>query len=151
MESGGKKEYQTDYAEVWQDVVSRKHLLFSVIIGIGLGLSSYLLAYVVISRITPATSEDLMKGYALFFGAGACVVVGIICSFMFKPKRLVSEGDYHEEQILEALKDEGISVSDELSALEELPERVRAELKEVGAYSSFTQVLMKALADKEES
>lgn len=131
----------SDLAEVWQDVVSRQHLLLSVIIGTGLGLSCYLIAYAVISRVTPATSQDLMKGYALFFGVGACVVAGIVCSLLFKPKRIVTEGEYHEAQLLEALKDEGVPAADELAALKQLPKNVRAELEELGAYDRFVEVL----------
>ena len=65
------KQEPTDFAEVWQDVVSKQHLLLSTTIGVALGMACYLQAYATICGLKSAIPEDLIKGYALFFGSVA--------------------------------------------------------------------------------
>jgi hypothetical protein len=132
---------RTDLAEVWQDVVSKRHLLLSVIIGVVLSLGGYIGGYSLFSKLNPSLNVDLIKGYALFLGIGGCMIAAFVCCVLFKPKRILTEMVSEEKQVLEALKEEDISVNEELAALKSLPPEVRKELEDVGAYQRLIEIM----------
>jgi hypothetical protein len=134
----------SDLAEVWQDVVSRKHLGISVVLGIVLGMGGYFLGIWLIRAMSPAISLDLLKGYALFFGVGSCLFAAAIACILFKPKRVISEATAETHQFLEALQDQqdqNIAVKDELAALRSLPQQIKRELEDVQVYDRLVQIL----------
>ena len=129
------------FAEVWYDVVSPRHLLISIFIALVLGLTSYVVGRHVLRSLFPNLSTELVGGYALFLGVAGCVVAGLVAGILFKPKRILVEATVDETQILDVLREEGMTTEEEIVALEALPENVRAELKEVGAYDRILRIL----------
>jgi len=134
-----------DLAEVWQDVVSKRHLTISVGLGISLGLACYFLGLFLLKNLNPELKIDLARGYALFFGVGGCIIAAFIAGYFFKPKRILLETATSEDQILEALREEKISVSDELEALKTLPNVIKRELEDVQVYGKLIEILEKEL------
>jgi uncharacterized membrane protein YeaQ/YmgE (transglycosylase-associated protein family) len=139
-ETDGGKAY-SDLAEVWQDVVSRRHLAISVVFGIVLGMGGYFFGIWLLRTMNFALKPDLLKGYALFFGVGGCVLAAIIACIQFKPKRIISEATAETDQFLEALREQNISVKDELAALKSLPPVIRRELEDVKVYDRLVEIL----------
>jgi hypothetical protein len=131
----------SDLVEVWQDVVSRKHLAISVVLGIILGMGGYLFGIWLIRAMNPAIKPDLLKGYALFFGVGGCLLAAIIACIWFKPKRVISEASAEKDQFLDALREQNIAVSDELAALKSLPLEIKRELEDVQLYDRLVEIL----------
>lgn len=131
----------SDLAEVWQDVVSRKHLAISVVLGIVLGMGGYFLGIWLIRAMNPAISLDLLKGYALFFGVGGCLFAAAIACILFKPKRVITEATAETAQFLEALLEQNIAVKDELAALRSLPQEIKRELEDVQVYDRLVEIL----------
>lgn len=73
-----KTEDHSEYVEVWEDVVSIKDLVISLIICSIMTLGAYLLA-----------PNDPPK--PLFFGLSGALIGFIVCSVIIKPKRNLIE------------------------------------------------------------
>lgn len=131
----------SSFAEVWYDVVSPRHLLISVVMGLVLGLVSYVGGRHVLAASFPGLRSELVGGYALFLGVGGSVFAGVLAGLWFKPKRVLVESTTNETQILDLVHEEGMSADEEIAALENLPERVKQELQEVGAYDMLLRAL----------
>jgi len=58
----GVKTTESDLAEVWGDVISKRHLLRSVVLGITLSLSSYVAGYHALIRFASPSDEALTRG-----------------------------------------------------------------------------------------
>ena len=146
----GVKTTESDLAEVWGDVISKRHLLRSVVLGITLSLSSYVAGYHALIRFASPSDEALTRGYALFLGVGGCLAAAIIACLLYQPKRVLSEMYSADEQIFEALKEEGISIEEELAGLRALPADVRRELEDVQVYDRLIRLLETARATEAE-
>lgn len=78
MEEKVNKNAQGELAEVWGDVVRVKELLLSLLICTVGSLGGYLIA-------PPEPPKPL------FFGLAGVIIAFFICSFLFKPKRIIKE------------------------------------------------------------
>ncbi|WP_156290315.1 hypothetical protein [Oceanobacillus salinisoli] len=67
---------KADNIEVWEDVVNIRDLVISMMICSGAALGGYLIA--------PNESQQ-----PLLFGLGGVVIGFIVCSIIFKPKRIL--------------------------------------------------------------
>lgn len=76
VEKGAKNQY----IEVWEDIVSIRDLVFSLLICAVTTLSAYLLA-------------PNISSVPLFSGLFGSLVGFIICSFLFKPKRNLKQAE----------------------------------------------------------
>lgn len=132
---------RADFAEVWQDVVSKRHLAISVTLGIVLEIISYLSGLWLVQAINPSIKPDLLRGYALFFGVAGCLLAAGIACYRFKPKRIISEATAEAGQFLEALREQNIAVKDELAALKSLPPEIKRELEDVEVYDRLVEIL----------
>jgi len=141
MSAESQTEGRDDLVEIWQDVVSTRHLLWSVGLGIVLGMGGYVGGHYLLDAVKPDLDVQLAKGYALFSGVGGCLLASVIACVLFKPKRVLTSAVVEDQQILEALKDEGISPEEELQALRTLPTNVKRELEEVGVYDQMVRIL----------
>lgn len=63
---------------IWSDVVDLKHLIISILVCTITTMGAFFLA------------DPTNKTMGLFFGLGGAVLGFLICTFMFKPKRVVT-------------------------------------------------------------
>ncbi|MGM1029130.1 MAG: hypothetical protein ACQEWM_04550 [Actinomycetota bacterium] len=123
------------YLEVWGDTVDGRHLLYSILIGVGLGTPAYLLAVWLFGQadgIAPALS----KSYALLVGLAACVLTAVVNAKLFPPKRILVDAD-DEPGSREVAMD---SIEQEFGPLgdpDELPAAVLREVRELGLYEDL--------------
>lgn len=125
---------QTRLLEVWGDTVDSRHLVLSIVLGVGLGAPVFLLAEWGFAQTDVA--EGLQRSYALLAGIGACVVAAVIAARLFAPKRTVVIGSATEGSRQEAMD----AIEAEVGPLgdpDELPERLIAEVKALGLYDDL--------------
>ncbi|NKY58182.1 hypothetical protein [Nocardia flavorosea] len=129
--SGGE---HPQYLEVWGDTVVGRHLAVSVVIGIGVSLAALLLSDWAFSSFV--ANESLAEAYALLVGIAGCVVAGVICGRMFRPKRIVvtdASEDVAVGEVIAALREERQG----LGSLDDLPDHTRRELEDLGLQPRF--------------
>jgi len=126
---------QRQLVEVWGDTVDVKHLAWSIILGIGISLPAFLLASRWLSSLV--SSPDLARAYAMLAGLGGCVLAGVLCAVIFKPKRIVVEGatadPFWRQQVLSQLHEQ----TGDLGRVADLPPGVVQEMKELQIYDLF--------------
>ena len=120
--------------EVWGDTADAAHLAWSIVIGIGISLSVFLLAN---RLLAGSASANLARAYAMLAGLGGCVLSGIICAVLFKPKREVIEGaavdPFWRQEVLVKLAEQYA----DLGSVADLPPAVVQEMKELEIYELF--------------
>ncbi|WP_280398783.1 hypothetical protein [Nocardia carnea] len=122
------------YLEVWGDTVVGRHLAVSVVVGIGVSLAALLVSERVFSAFV--TNDSLADAYALLVGIAGCVVAGVICGRLFRPKRIVvtdASEDIAVGEVIATLREERQG----LGSLDELPEHTRRELDDLGLRARF--------------
>ena len=120
--------------EVWGDTVDQRHLVLSIVLGVGLGAPVFLLAEWGFAQTDVAAG--LQRSYALLAGIGACIVAAVIAARLFAPKRTVVIGSGAEGSRQEAMD----AIEAEIGPLgdpDELPERLRAEVQALGLYDDL--------------
>ncbi|MCH1881698.1 hypothetical protein [Agrococcus sp. ARC_14] len=125
------------YLEVWGDTVDGRHLLYSILIGVGLGTPAYLLAAWLFGQ-AEGIDQTLSKSYALLVGLAACVLTGVVSARLFPPKRILVEAD-DEPGSRDVAMD---SIEQEFGPLgdpDELPAAVLREVKELGIYEDLAR------------
>ncbi|MGQ3673854.1 hypothetical protein ACT6QG_15825 [Xanthobacter sp. TB0136] len=137
---------ETDLAEVWGDIVSRRQLAISLVIGGAVSIAFYFTALRLLTGIgsTPAIDRAL----AMLVGIVGCLVGGFICAQIFKPKRHLSEdadgSDAWRMEILQQIESEEGEIGDARA----LPAVVQQEMKEVGLFDLFDQYHQNQLKQK---
>ncbi len=137
---------ETDLAEVWGDIVSRRQLAISLIIGGAVSIAFYFAALRLLAGAgaTPAIDRAL----AMLVGIVGCIVGGFICSRLFKPKRYLSEdatgSDAWRMEIVQQIEAEEGEIGDARA----LPPVVQQEMKEVGLFDLFDQYYQNQLKQK---
>lgn len=124
------------YLEVWGDTVDGRHLLLSILLGVGLATPAYLLAAWGFSQtdVEPA----LAKSYALLVGLGACVLTGVLAARIFPPKRVLVDAAADagsREEAMDAIEAEYGPLGDP----DELPAPVLREVQELGLYEDLAR------------
>ncbi|MDM0108583.1 hypothetical protein QTH97_26795 [Variovorax sp. J22R24] len=121
--------------EVWGDTADVRHLAWAIVLGIGISLPAYLLAARVLTAFV--SSPELAKAYGMLAGLGGCVVAGVMCALLFKPKRVVVEGEaadpFWRQEVLAKLAEQ---IGD-LGSVADLPPGVVQEMKELQIYDLF--------------
>lgn len=123
-----------DLAEVWGDIVRRQQLILAITIGATISLVAYWAATFLLSSKTE--NGDIARALAMLVGIVGCVISGVICALLIKPKREVvdySEEDHWRMDVLDQLAGETGTIGHVL----DLPPAVVAEMKEVGVYNLF--------------
>lgn len=121
--------------EVWGDTADTGHLAWSIVIGATVSLAGYLIA----SRLLAAVvqSAELARAYAMLAGLFGCLLAGVICAVLFKPKRVVVENETGHsaarEEALRKLAEEAGGIG-QTSAL---PPVVVEELRELQLLELF--------------
>lgn len=129
------KKDQWKLVEVWGDTADQSHLAWSIGIGAVVSLAGFLIASNLLQRAV--SSPELARAYAMLFGLAGCVLSGVICAFLFQPKRQVVEGgsvdSIWREEVLRALSDQ----YGDLGSVADLPQAVVQEMKELQIYDLF--------------
>lgn len=120
--------------EVWGDTVDIRHLGWSVVLGIAISLGAFALA----NHVLTAYVQDaaMSRAYAMLVGLAGCLVAGAVCAKLFKPKREVVE-ESSDLASRAAVLDQLAAEAGGLGSVEDLPEEVAAEMKELGLYDVF--------------
>lgn len=121
--------------EVWGDTADQSHLAWSIGIGIVVSLAGFLIANSVLK--SNVASAELARAYAMLAGLAGCVAAGVICAFLFAPKREVVEGagadPFWREEVLSKLAEQ----YGDLGSVADLPPAVVKEMKELEIYDLF--------------
>ncbi|MFC8178848.1 hypothetical protein ACFULT_08255 [Rhodococcus sp. NPDC057297] len=123
-----------EYLEVWGDTVVGRHLAISVLVGGVLSVAALLVAT---ALFTPyVDNRSLAEAYALLVGIAFCIISGVICGRLFRPKRIIatdaSEGDAVGD-VIRILKEERQG----LGTVTDLPATTVRELEELDLYDRF--------------
>lgn len=124
-----ERENRPHLAEVWGDTVVLRELLLASILGIVLTMSGYLIGRYIFGQM-PNIEEGLAKGYSLMIGIIGCVVSAIISANLFKPKRVVEE-QFEVDNIEEIIKFGGMTLEEEIEALQNVDPQVLREMEEL--------------------
>lgn len=126
---------QRRLVEVWGDTADTRHLAWSIVIGATVSLTCYWLA----SRLLAAVVEsaELARAYAMLAGLFGCLLAGLICAVLFKPKRIVVENETGQplarvEALRKLAEDAG-----GIGPIHALPPVVLAELRELQLLDLF--------------
>lgn len=122
------------YMEVWGDTVDLDHLALSIVLGIGVSLGAFFAGKSVLSTLVEDVA--IARAYAMLVGLAGCLLAGVICAFLFKPKRDVVEHSSDESErfnVVELLAAE----SGGLGSISDLSAAARAEMAELGILELF--------------
>lgn len=125
---------QTRLLEVWGDTVDSRHLVLSIVLGVGLGAPVFLGTSWLLGMTDVA--EGLQRSYALLAGIAACLVAAVIAARLFGPKRTVEIGTETAGSRQEAMD----AIEAEIGPLgdpDELPARILAEVRALGLYDDL--------------
>lgn len=123
--------------EVWGDTADVKHLAWAIVLGIGISLPAYFLAGRALTAFV--SSPELARAYGMLAGLGGCVLAGVLCALLFKPKRVVVEGEAADpmwrQEVLAKLAEQ----TGDLGSVADLPPAVVQEMKELQIYDLFLE------------
>lgn len=125
---------QETYIEVWGDTVSPRHLLYSIIMGVGFATAVFLGGRWLLGQL--GIDPQMIGSYSLLIGIGACIVVAVVCARLFKPKRVVVEtehGSSSRDSAMDAMEAEVGPIGNP----DEFPPAVLEEVKMLGLYDDF--------------
>ncbi|WP_432728723.1 hypothetical protein [Variovorax sp. W6] len=129
--------------EIWGDTADLGHLAWSIAIGLAVSLAGFLVA----NRVLASTvgTPELARAYAMLAGLGGCVLSGLICAWLFTPKREVIEGAgadprWREEVLAELAGEHG-----DLGSVDDLPPAVVREMKELEIHDLFASYRPRAV------
>lgn len=126
------------YAEIWGDVVDIKHLACAIVIGLTISLSFYIIGVRIIHSNYPTLAENLNKAYGLLIGMLGSLISAFISAKLFKPKRIVNEDNFVEEDREFVLRELGIDLKQEAEMLQTADQQVIDEMKKLGLYELFS-------------
>lgn len=125
---------QRQLLEVWGDTVDSRHLVASMVLGLGIAVPAYFLAEWGFNALTDG--DRLSHSYSLLVGLAACVVAAVIAARLFPPKRVVQIGADtagSRDVVMDAIEAEIGPLGDP----DELPAAALAEVKELGLYEDL--------------
>ena len=123
--------------EVWGDTVSFNELIKAIVIGVVVSLAVFFAAKYLIEGLEQ--DQALAHAYAMLAGLGGCLLAGFISAKLFRPKRLVLEGDAEDSAWLQSVLAELAAEGKDLGDLKDLSPAVVQELKELQLYDAFVQ------------
>ncbi|QAT42347.1 hypothetical protein [Aminipila luticellarii] len=125
------------YADVWGDTVEIRDLFIAVIIGIVISLSLFILGLQFLQGRLTDVAPNLVKAYALLIGILGSLISAVISASLFKPKRILNEKHFSEEDRKSVLDELGINKEKEAEALKNAEKQVIAEMKSLKLYEIF--------------
>lgn len=126
------------YADVWGDTVDVRHLSLAIVLGIVGSLSCYILGLSIIQSNFPQIAENLSKAYALLIGIFSSLLCACISTKLFKPKRILKEKNFSEEDRNLVLEELHIDRDKEAEALKTVEKVIIEEMKNLQLYELFS-------------
>ncbi|MBU8772388.1 hypothetical protein KM923_23045 [Cytobacillus oceanisediminis] len=124
------------YLEILGDTILPNHLLLAIIISVGISLGGYNIGLWLLPSIA---SAQMVPSYSLLLGISGSVLSLVICSFVFKPKRILIEEETSTESMIEVFKDLQLDPREELKLIEDDP-ITKKELEELGVLNHFRAI-----------
>lgn len=134
--AGSPVTHDTDFVQVWGDVVALRDLRLAIPIGAAISLAAYLGAAALFARFV----EDpaMARAYGMLVGILGCILSGAVCAVLFKPKRVVHERledtSWHDQVIDQLAAERG-----GIGRMSDLSPATVAEMKELGLYELFAE------------
>lgn len=125
------------FADVWGDTVNLRHLAIGMILGIVVSLSCYIVGLKVIQANYPKLAVNLMTAYALLVGIGGCLLSAVVTANLFKPKRILNEEEFSEEDRASVLDELQVDRAREAEELKMASPAIIEEMKELQLYDLF--------------
>ncbi|MBO1913389.1 hypothetical protein J4G37_52335, partial [Microvirga sp. 3-52] len=105
----------------------------AIILSVSISLGGYTIGL----RIFPAiASENMVASYSLLLGIVGTVLSLVLCSIIFKPKRILLEEETSIESMREVFEDLQLDPHEELKLIENDP-IIKKELKDLGVLKHF--------------
>lgn len=121
------------YLEILGDTIKPNQLLLAIILSVSISLAGYNLGLFFLPNIA---AENMVASYSLLIGISGSVLSVIICSIVFKPKRILIEEETSKENMREVFEDLQLDPLEELALIENDP-ITKKELEELGVLNSF--------------
>ncbi|MDW0115929.1 hypothetical protein QTL97_03100 [Sporosarcina thermotolerans] len=121
------------YLEILGDTIVPNQLLFSIVISVAVSLGGYNLGLWFFPSIA---SENMVASYSLLLGITGTVLSLVLCSFVFKPKRILIEEETSTNSMREVFEDLQLDADEELALIENDP-ITKKELEELGVLEQF--------------
>lgn len=126
--------HEETYIQVWGDTVSPRHLVISMTIGVVAASAAYLIAAWAFAQ--GGTDAPVAKSYGLLIGLLSCVLVAVVCSRFFKPKRILMESSPEPGSRADALAVIEEEIGD-VGHPDDLPPATLAEVRALGLYEDL--------------
>ncbi|MDM5228000.1 hypothetical protein QUF73_17895 [Cytobacillus sp. NJ13] len=124
------------YLEILGDTILPNHLLLAIIISVGISLGGYNIGLWLFPSIA---SAQMVPSYSLLLGISGSVLSLVLCSLVFKPKRILIEEETSAESMIEVFKDLQLDPHEELELIENDP-ITKKELEELGVLNHFRAI-----------
>ena len=121
------------YLEILGDTVLPNQLFLAIILNVVICLGSYNIGLWFFPKIA---SESMVASYSLLLGIIGTILSLALCSYIFKPKRILMEEDTSYEGLREVFLDLQLDPQEELALIENDP-ITKKELEELGVLSHF--------------
>ncbi|MEK5205821.1 hypothetical protein [Psychrobacillus sp. FSL H8-0510] len=121
------------YLEILGDTILPNQLLFAVLISVGISLGGYNIGLWLLPSIA---SESMVASYSLLIGILGSVFSLVLCSILFKPKRILVEEETSSKSMRQVFEDLQLDPLEELELIENDP-ITKKELEEFGVLNSF--------------
>ncbi|WP_446898536.1 hypothetical protein ACSVC9_01025 [Clostridium sp. LBM24168] len=125
------------YADIWGDTVNVRHLFFAIIIGIAISLPCFILSLRIIHANFPEIALKLCKAYALLIGMLSSLFSAFISARLFKPKRILQEKNFSEEDRNLVLEEIDVDLDKEREELKTVEKGIVEEMKSLKLYELF--------------
>ncbi|WP_454739348.1 hypothetical protein [Cupriavidus necator] len=121
--------------EVWGDTADTGHLAWSILIGASVSIVGFLVASRILTGLV--ATPELARAYAMLAGLAGCLLAGVICAVLFRPKREVTEGDAGDPSWREEVLDKLAAESGGLGTVADLPAAAVREMQELQLFELF--------------
>ncbi|KQL37187.1 MULTISPECIES: hypothetical protein [Bacillaceae] len=121
------------YLEILGDTILPNQLLLAILLSVGVSLGGYNIGLWLLPSFA---SENMVASYSLLIGISGSVISLVICSIIFKPKRLLIEEETSSESMKQVFEDLQLDPIEELNLIENDPV-TKKELEELGVLNSF--------------
>lgn len=131
------KSTHTNLVEIWGDTVHYRSMMYSILISTVISCSVFQTALYILSQ--QSGNPVLLKGYAMLCGLGGCILSGLVCAILFKPKRKVSISSLNHDETAATIHE---WYQEHPSSLTNTPPSpaIRTEMQLLNLYDVFQQV-----------
>ncbi|WP_144510278.1 hypothetical protein [Bacillus sp. FJAT-22090] len=124
------------YLEILGDTILPNQLLLAILLSVAISLGGYNIGLWLLPSIA---SEGMVASYSLLIGILGSVISLVICSIIFKPKRILIEEETSSESMKQVFEDLQLNPVEELELIENDP-ITKKELEELGVLNSFREL-----------